>query len=247
MSWPAGPFSRGYHELIEAVHESIVRTGASVLEIGSGNGDLLAALRPARGLGIDVSPRMVELARSRHPELEFRVEAGEELELGETFDYVVLSDLVPYVDDLLALFRSVAAHSHRDTRIVIHSWSQLWRPALAVLERLHLKRRTPVRNWLTIADVSNLLQLTGLEPVTTTRRILFPLRDAVPVGVPERVVGPLPVVRHLCLTWWIVARPVPTARRRGARASRRRPGQERGRDDRADRRGDAGARDGRAS
>ena len=58
---------------------------------------------------------------------------------------------MPYVDDLLALFRSVAAHAHPDTRIVVHSYSQLWRPALAVLERLRLKRRTPVRNWLTIA------------------------------------------------------------------------------------------------
>ncbi len=207
-----GPRStRGYHRLIEAVHESIVRRDASVLELGSGNGDLLAALRPARGLGVDVSPRMVELARSRHPELEFRAEAGERLELGETFDYVVLSDLVPYVDDLLALFRSAAAHSHQDTRIVIHSWSQLWRPALAVLERLHLKRRTPVRNWLTIADVRNLLQLTGLETVTTARRILFPLRVPVLSALLNGIVGPLPVIRHLCLTWWIVARPAPVA------------------------------------
>jgi SAM-dependent methyltransferase len=203
--------SRGYHELVEAVHTAIVRPGASVLEIGSGNGDLLAALRPARGLGVDVSPAMVELARSRHPGLEFRAEAGEELEPGETFDYIVLSDLVPYVDDLLALFRSVAAHAHRDTRVVVQSWSQLWRPALGVLERLHLKRRTPVRNWLTIADVRNLLQLTGLEAVTTTRRILFPLRVPVLSAFLNGVIGPLPVIRHLCLTWWIVARPVPVA------------------------------------
>ena len=117
--------SRGYHSLIRAVHESIVRPGASVLEIGSGAGDLLAALEPSEGLGVDVSAKMVELARERHPDLRFENVAGEDLDTGETFDYVVLSDLVPYVDDLLALFRSVAAHSHRDTRVVIHSYSQL--------------------------------------------------------------------------------------------------------------------------
>src|SRR6516162_9917819 len=49
-----GP-TRGYHRLIEAVHRSIVRPGASVLDIGSGNGDLLAAVEPVRGVGIDVS------------------------------------------------------------------------------------------------------------------------------------------------------------------------------------------------
>src|SRR3954468_2251867 len=104
--------SRGYHALVAAVHEAIVRPGASVLELGSGAGDLLAALAPSRGLGVDLSPGMVALARERHPALEFEQAAGEELELGETFDYVVLSDLVPYVDDLLGVFRSVAAHSH---------------------------------------------------------------------------------------------------------------------------------------
>src|SRR5580765_584692 len=51
--------ARGYHRLIEAVCHSIVRPGASVLEIGSGGGDLLAAVEPTRGVGIDVSDRMV--------------------------------------------------------------------------------------------------------------------------------------------------------------------------------------------
>src|SRR6516165_9848617 len=53
--------TRGYHRLIEAVHRSIVRPGASVLDVGSGNGDLLAAVEPGRGVGIDVSDGMVEL------------------------------------------------------------------------------------------------------------------------------------------------------------------------------------------
>ena len=145
--------SRGYHRLVDAVLRSIVRPGASVLEIGSGAGDALAGVEPARGVGVDVSPGMVKLARSRHPGLRFGVASGEELALEETFDYIVLSDLVPYVDDLLALFQNVAAHSTADTRIVVNSYSQLWRPILAVLELLRRKERTPIRTWMTIGDV----------------------------------------------------------------------------------------------
>src|SRR5471030_2760943 len=63
--------TRGYHDLITAVHQSIIAPGSSVLEIGSGSGDLLAALEPDSGVGVDVSPNMVALARARHPELEF--------------------------------------------------------------------------------------------------------------------------------------------------------------------------------
>src|SRR5207244_871488 len=82
--------SRGYHELVEAVHQAIVRPSASVLEIGSGDGDLLAAVAPARGVGVDVSPAMVQRARERHPGLRFEQAAGEDADLGEQFDYVLL-------------------------------------------------------------------------------------------------------------------------------------------------------------
>jgi SAM-dependent methyltransferase len=205
---PAGS-TRGYHRLIEAVHRSIVRPGASVLDVGSGNGDLLAAVEPGRGVGIDISEGMVDLARSRHAGVRFELAAGEEFALDETFDYVLLSDLVPYVDDLLALFQNVVEHSTPDTRIVVHSYSQLWRPVLAVLELLRLKPRTPIRNWMTIGDVKNLMQLTGLEPITTTRRILFPLKIPVLSAFLNGIVGPLPIIRHLTLTWWIVARKRP--------------------------------------
>ena len=201
--------ARGYHEQIEALFRAIVRPGASVLELGSGNGDLLAALRPRRGVGVDVSGHMVEVARARHPGLAFEQAAGERFALDETFDYVLLSDLVPYVDDLLALFRNVAAHSSPDTRVVIHSYSQLWRPALRLLELLRLKTRTPIRNWLTAEDVTNLLQLTGFEPVTRSRRILFPLQVPLLSAFLNGVLAGVWIIRHLCLTWWIVARPRP--------------------------------------
>src|SRR5439155_13155712 len=151
--------TRGYHDLVTAVHQAIVRPTASVLEIGSGAGDLLAALAPRVGVGVDVSPGMVDLARSRHPQLRFEVAAGEDVELGETFDYVVLSDVLPFVDDLLALFKNVARHSHRETRIVVHSYSELWRPTLRILELLRLKPRKPLRNWVTQHAVDNLLRL----------------------------------------------------------------------------------------
>jgi SAM-dependent methyltransferase len=204
----------GYHQLITAVHQSIVHPGASVLEIGSGPGDLLAALEPSTGVGVDVSAGMVELARSRHPELEFEVQAGEEIELRETFDYIVLSDLVPFVDDLLALFGKVAKHSQRDTRIVVHSYSQLWRPIIRVLELLHLKSRVPIRNWVTQQDVENLLLLAGLESVSTTRRILLPLRIPLLSAFCNGFLANLWIVRHLCLTYWIVARVRPAEERR---------------------------------
>src|SRR5919201_4545589 len=47
--------NRTYHTLLEQLFRFQVPEGSSVLEIGSGSGDLLAALKPAHGVGIDVS------------------------------------------------------------------------------------------------------------------------------------------------------------------------------------------------
>ena len=98
-----------------------------MLEIGSGSGDLLAALEPSGGVGVDVSQGWSTWRASAIPELRFEHVAGEDLELGETFDYIVLSDLMPYVHDLLELFQRVAEHSHERTRVD----RQLVQPRLA--------------------------------------------------------------------------------------------------------------------
>src|SRR5262249_4283421 len=71
----------GYHDAVAATAGFYIPAGASILEIGSGNGDFLAALRPARGVGIDISSRMVDLAAQKHPELYFRQMTAENLKL----------------------------------------------------------------------------------------------------------------------------------------------------------------------
>jgi SAM-dependent methyltransferase len=201
--------SSGYHQLVQAVHQAIVPPGATVLELGSGTGDLLAALDPREGVGIDVSPEMVAVAARRHPQLRFEVGTAEDANFGATFDYILLSDVLPYVDDLLELFHSVARHAHSDTRIVIHSYSQLWRPALRLLELAGLKTRTPIENWIDQQDVANLLRLAGLEPITITRRILLPVRIPIISAFFNGFLANLWLVRQLCLTYWLVARPQP--------------------------------------
>ena len=201
--------NRHYHRLIAAVYRFHVPAGERVLEVGSGDGALLAALEPSRGLGIDVSGGMVEEARRRHPELEFRVGAGEEFATDERFDTIVLSDVVPFVHDILALFEGLRAVSHARTRVIVNAHSQAWRPVLRLAERLRLKPAKPARNWVSPTDVANLLHLAGWEVVTTSRRILMPKR--VPLLEPflNRVVANVWPFSSLCLTYWLVARPVP--------------------------------------
>jgi SAM-dependent methyltransferase len=203
----------GYHTLVTQISRSLIPEGERVLEIGCGRGDLLAALKPSRGVGIDLSAGMIEAGRRRHPELELIQGAGEELDLGETFDYIVMSDLVSYVDDLLELFRVVRRHSHARTRIVVSFYSNLWRPLLSALVALRLRPKRPVRNWIAPRDLVNLLELGGFQVVAQRQEILFPLPGG---GRLARAlngwVARIPGLNALTLTNWAIARPLPQAR-----------------------------------
>jgi SAM-dependent methyltransferase len=198
-----------YHRLVEQICRSMVPEGRKVLEIGSGGGDLLAALKPSTGVGVDVSPEMVDLARNRHPDLRFELGAGETTKLDETFDYIALSDVVPYVHDLLRLLENLREHSHSRTRVVINSYNPAWRPFLGLAERLGLKPRKPIRNWVSPGDVRNLLELAGFDVVSGSTRILLPKYVPLLTFLLNTVVANIWPFTRLCVSYWIVARPSP--------------------------------------
>jgi SAM-dependent methyltransferase len=198
--------TRGYHRVIEQVYRFQVPPESSVLEIGCGSGSLLAALRPRTGVGVDISARMVERARRLHPQLTFVQVAGEDLELGQRFDYIVLSDVLPFAYDLLAVLESVRRHSDHGTRIILNTYSRAWRPALRLLELLRLRPSSPTRNWVSPLDIRNLLELSGFEVLSSAERILLPLRVPFLSTFLNGFVASVWPFNHLCLTYWTVAR-----------------------------------------
>src|SRR5450759_3744288 len=62
-----------FHKEDERYLRFLIPEGSSVLEIGCGNGDTLAALSPGCGVGIDINPGMVAQARALHPAFTFHV------------------------------------------------------------------------------------------------------------------------------------------------------------------------------
>jgi len=61
--------NRYYHRDLSRYMQYLCGAGLRVLELGSGTGELLDALKPSYGVGIDISHGMVEHAQHKYPHL----------------------------------------------------------------------------------------------------------------------------------------------------------------------------------
>ncbi|MBI5568497.1 MAG: glycosyltransferase [Desulfomonile tiedjei] len=203
-------WGRFYHQRITEIFRFLVLPGQRVIEIGCGRGDLLAALRPSVGVGVDFSAEMIRLAEARHPELRFIQADAHELELQETFDVIIMSDLVNDLWDVQTVFQKVAALAGPHTRVIINSYSRLWEIPLSITRRLQLASPTLYQNWLTVEDIHNILELSDFQVVRHWSEILFPLDVPLLEPVLNRFLVKLWPFRIAALTNFVVARPVPT-------------------------------------
>ena len=202
--------NRYYYRDDRAYMKFLIQPGQRVLELGCGVGDLLSALKPAYGVGVDLSQRMVEQAKFRYPGLHFfhgDIEDPEFLATVEgTFDVIVLSDTVGYLDDCARTLEYLHRFCTRDTRVIIAYYAWFWEPILKLGEKFGLKMPSVEMNWLSTEDMMGFLHLAGFEPVKREWRQIFP-KSLLGVGaLLNRFVGTLPMARRLCLRNYVVAR-----------------------------------------
>ena len=202
LNWAA----RSYRRLLAHYYNLLIPADASVLEIGCGSGELLAGVRAARKVGIDLSPVQIAAAQARLPAAEFHVQAGESLELTGRFDYIIISDTLNFAADVQLLLGRLHEVSHANTRLVFNYYSSLWRPLLAVAGWLGLRSPQPQSSWISTADMRNLLQLSDWQPVFSQVRLLLPVRCLGLEVLLNRFLAPL--LGWFCLTIFCAARPV---------------------------------------
>lgn len=198
-----------YHAELAEFLRFLTPGGLRVLEIGSGAGDLLAAVRPRQGVGVDLSPGMVARATAAHPHLQFAVDDAETLRTDGAFDYVIASDLIGYLEDVQAAIEQLHRVTTSESRVVITFINYLWEPVLRLAQALGLTAPQRRQNWLTYGDVENLLYLGGFEVIRSGYRLLLPVWIPGISWVANRVLAKLPLIRKLCLVQYVVARPAP--------------------------------------
>lgn len=202
--------TRAYHAALERIYRFFIPRGRRVLEVGCATGDLLAALDPARGVGVDLSSVAIARAREKYAsqaELQFIQGDAHQFHLDEKFDYVVLSDTIGYLDDVQKAFENLHHVMTPRSRLVINSYNFVWEPLLQLATWLGLKQPQPPQSWLSMTDIENLLRLADFEVVHKEGFILLPLNIPIISAIMNGLLAKLPGLRHLTVAQFVVARP----------------------------------------
>ena len=168
----------------------------------------------ARAKALISALRLSAIAQQRNPSFEFAVafpdkeEFQQAFEPDEKFDYILFNDIGDTVDVLEAL-RNLKPLCQRHTRLLITTYNHLWEPLVSFAEWVGMKVPRTEQNWLSIADVRNLLRLAGFEALETHRIVLLPKYIPLLSGFLNRFCARLPFLSKLCMTQVVVARMLP--------------------------------------
>jgi SAM-dependent methyltransferase len=218
-----GKFNAAYREDDRKFMRFVIPPGKRVLELGCGQGELLASLEPSYGVGVDFAARTIARAKELHPALQFVLGDVEDpatlAGIEGPFDYIVIADTIGMFEDIDGTLSRVNELCSPSTRIIISYYSHLWEPVLKLAELLHLRARQPKINYIATADFMNLMDLADFEVISQEQRQLIPLRWFGFGPFVNRFIAPLPGVRKLCLRTYLVGRPVRQFRDRNFSAS----------------------------
>lgn len=199
-----------YHHWLSQFYAFVVPSGNRVLQVGCKTGYVLNAIEPSYGVGIDDDAESIRLAQNNYKHLIFLQTSLQSLNAEAPFDYIILSSTTMEAHDIQELFASLKRFCHSGTKIIIDSYASLWEPILWLTQKLGLRRKTNLTNWLSMQDLHNFLSLTNFEVVTQGKQLLIPCYIPLISWIVNGFIAPLPIINRLCLNQWLIARPTPT-------------------------------------
>lgn len=198
-----------YHKQIERLCQFLIPEGKRVLDIGCGDGDLLASLKTSYGVGVDIAEKMVMIAKKKHKKEKFLNLDAQNLSLQEKFDYIVMSDVIGNLEDIQKAFEELHKVSAGNAKVVITYYNFLWEPLLNFAEKLGLKMPQPLQNWLSGQDIENFLFLANFEVIKKGTRLLIPFNIPLFSYLTNKYLAKLPILRELCLIQYFIVRKNP--------------------------------------
>lgn len=202
-----------YYKWLDRIYKFVVRPNSRVLHVGCECGDLLAAVEPSYGVGVDPDSDCIESARKRFGHLKFYAGDPHELKLNEKFDYVLICNSPGQWHDIQRVLERIHPLTKESTRVVITYYNYLWEGILRLGTHLGIRRPRSYQNWLPPEDIVNLLNLSNFDVIHSDSYLMLPKRIPPLTILCNYFLSLLPGFRYFNLVNLVIARPVPTRKR----------------------------------
>lgn len=202
-----------YNNYLKDWCKSLLPPGKKVLDVGCGRGDVLNAVQPNEGVGIDVSQTMIDLASQEFPHLKFAKQSIEEFEGDETFDAVLMINTLEYLYDIGEVLDSSFKALKDNGRIYITTANPIWSPIFSQASKMGLRIPDCERLFVTNEDIVNMLELHGFEVVYKKMALILPKNIPLVSKILNFVFPSIPYLHLLSSTQLIVARKLPVKRK----------------------------------
>jgi ubiquinone/menaquinone biosynthesis C-methylase UbiE len=194
-----------YSQQVKDLYIKNVPADQSVLEIGCGTGTVISEIAPLKGVGIDISEKMIGVALKNYPHISFLVSDAMAIALKQKFTYVIAPDFIDHAPDIWTFCREVESVTAPGGFLILNTINPIWRFLLDVFEWLKLKMPEGPHTFYNLNDITEMLKLFSFK-VKKQEYFLFIPKDIILVSrIINRLIPRIPFLRTFCLCQYIIA------------------------------------------
>lgn len=150
-----------YYRSIKNYLKEVIPPDKRILDFGCGTGEILAHLNPQKGVGYDISSKMLKIAKEKfanNKNLRFATSLNQ---ISDIFDYILMIDVVEHLARPLEAFESLKKFCGKKTLLIVSFVDSSWEPLLWILEKARLKMPEGPHRRLKTAKVIDIAKKSG--------------------------------------------------------------------------------------
>lgn len=182
--------AKSYRHLLAHHYNLLIPPSSSILDVGCGDGELLALINAKKKVGVDISEVQLARAQKRNPGAAFYRQSGEHLNLDGLFDVIIVSETLNFASDVQSVLDRLARHAHPKTRLIINFHNNLWKPIHSLADALGIRTSPADQSWLSPSDINNLFALSKWDPIKSQPRLLWPIETPLLAPLLNRWIAP---------------------------------------------------------
>jgi len=166
--------SRFYYRSIKNYLKEAVPSNKRILDFGCGTGEILSHLNPQTGVGYDISPKMLKIAKKKFANsknLRFVTSLNQ---ISGTFDYIMMIDVVEHLARPQKAFESLREFCGKETLLIVSFVDSSWEPLLWILEKARLKMPEGPHRRLKTGKVIKIAKKSGFGVYEIRKTRIFP-------------------------------------------------------------------------